>query len=181
MKERAFNARTDDVRAILAGATVFRRLLTKLPANRSDMAIHHIGRCHYSGRWTFYDENNNCHSCNGGIRSPFGAPGDRLWIREAWAGGTQLCAYKADGAAGAWMPDGNGGRNWWPHERLFEGAKSGFLLRKEYGDRWRSASAMPRWASRLVLEVVGVEVEKSPQGWAWVVTFRRDEFPAEAL
>ena len=168
MKERAFNARTDDVRAILAGATVFRRLLTKLPANRSDMAIHHIGRCHYSGRWTFYDENNNCHSCNGGIRSPFGAPGDRLWIRETWAPvptpGGYGCApdacereamriYRADG-------DRADLRQWSDGSPRWDG-------------RWRSASAMPRWASRLVLEVAGVEVEKGPEGWFWVVNFRR--------
>ena len=170
MKERAFNARTDDVRAILAGATVLRRLvrpprgegwrpvgkMIRTKADLSDPAFR-WDRAGAFGATQWVED-----------RCPYGQPGGRLWIRETWAPvptpGGYGCApdacereamliYRTDGA----RPDL---RRWSDGSPRWDG-------------RWRSASAMPRWASRLVLEVVGVEVEKSPQGWAWVVTFRR--------
>jgi hypothetical protein len=68
---------------------------------------------------------------------PFGAPGDRLWVRECWADPdhdvTFTPVYRADSAD--------------PHP-----------FRKN--QRWRSPIHMPRWASRLTLEVVSVRVER---------------------
>ena len=76
---------------------------------------------------------------------PYGQPGgDRLWVRETWA---ELCAtdelsgevdlaYKATG-----WPDGEFGPD-------------------RNGKGWRPAIFMPRWASRITLEVTGVRVER---------------------
>ena len=71
---------------------------------------------------------------------PYGQPGDRLWVREAWA--THVCFdnipprdlttrsihYQADG--------------------------------KVETGKYRQAFFMPRWASRILLEVTGVRVER---------------------
>ena len=64
---------------------------------------------------------------------PYGAPGDRLWVRETWAcldpSRRTVVLYKADESP-----------------------------LREYV--WRPSIHMPRWASRLTLEVTGVRVER---------------------
>lgn len=134
--------------------------------------------------------------------SPYGTPGDRLWVRETW----QTVTTPADRDT----------------SKLFyaadHGARPGFA---EDDWRWRPSIHMPRWASRITLEVTGVRVERlqdisaddaraegvdglPPQGgsneaqwrfrslwdsingkraswasnpWVWVIEFRRVEAP----
>lgn len=88
-----------------------------------------------------------------GIRCPYGQPGDRLWVRETFAllwpdlepVPPQQCnvEYRADNPT-AKYPGG------WPEE--------------EGGDldcpRWGSPIHMPRWASRITLEIVRIRVER---------------------
>ena len=80
--------------------------------------------------------------------SPYGQPGDRLWVREAWmdlegtgveptTGSRSRYAYRADTPAGSY----------------------GDETRKEYGLKWRPSIFMPRSACRILLEVVSVRVE----------------------
>lgn len=80
---------------------------------------------------------------------PYGQPGDRLWVRETWmdllgTGNERVtedrgrCAYRADTPAGSY----------------------GDEARKDYGLKWRPSIHMPRWASRILLEVTGVRVER---------------------
>jgi hypothetical protein len=83
---------------------------------------------------------------------PYGAPGDRLWVRETWQ---QVSPTP--------MRDwpGIGGRNcgpsrWNPACRIVWRA-DGEMPAKE---RWRPGIHMPRWACRLVLDVLGVRVER---------------------
>jgi len=76
------------------------------------------------------------------IRCPHGLPGDRLWVREAWAdlrgkGFDQEMAYSADTRPGS---DGDNAR-------------------LAYGVKWKPSIHMPRRASRILLEVVSVGVE----------------------
>ncbi len=75
-------------------------------------------------------------------KCPYGAPGDRLWVREAWAGDS-MCGYvyRAD-HPGADLARGE----------LDDGEQE---IRA-----WRPSIHMPRWASRLTLEVTGVRVER---------------------
>jgi len=70
------------------------------------------------------------------ISCPFGEVGDRIWVRETWARynidqDSHDMAYRA-------TPPGD-----WPEE-----------------GRWRTSIHMPRWASRLMLEITGVRVER---------------------
>jgi hypothetical protein len=78
-------------------------------------------------------------------RCPYGVPGDRLWVRETLRGGSEsLWRYDADDALVDANPDGDRYRiNW----------------RKPYDQRW-PAIHMPRWASRITLEVTDVRVER---------------------
>lgn len=70
---------------------------------------------------------------------PFGAPGDRLWVRETWASDVPGCdrglSYRAD------HRDGRGDGPAHPM-------------------RWRPSIHMPRDASRLTLAVTSVRVER---------------------
>lgn len=76
-----------------------------------------------------------------GLAFPFGRPGDRIWGKESWNyfGGEEYLyqqeinsvAYRASHSSSYWTPD-----RWWP------------------------AVTMPRWASRLTLEITGVRVER---------------------
>lgn len=103
---------------------------------------------------------------------PHGKPGDRIWVRETWAilGNEDGCCIdwkeklcKADessaariyrasceqrpGNYGLWsIPDD---ADWKPYTKdyLYEGA-------------WRPSIHMPRWASRILLEITGVRVER---------------------
>ena len=85
---------------------------------------------------------------------PHGQPGDRLWVRETWrkdAVGT-AAEYRATVDALDWALS-----------------------------RWRPSVHMPRWASRITLEIVRVRVERvqeiprcdATNPWVWVVEFRR--------
>lgn len=68
---------------------------------------------------------------------PYGVPGDRLWVRETFAPfSTGGAVYRAD------------------KPRFSPGAH------EVVGGSWHPSIHMPRWASRLSLEVTGVRVER---------------------
>lgn len=94
---------------------------------------------------------------------PYGAPGDRLWVRETFSQreGERIVAYRADGECGAWLGAGSD-RMWNRHGYVIEvetnrGPSWGLA---KYGGRWRPSIHMPRWASRISLEVTEVRVER---------------------
>jgi hypothetical protein len=76
-------------------------------------------------------------------KCPYGKPGDRLWVRETWRPqhpydlpGQEKPIYAAD-----WTPE--------EFEQIYG---------KTWG--WKPSIFMPRWASRITLEVVNVRVER---------------------
>lgn len=82
------------------------------------------------------------------VRCPYGAVGDRLRVREAWApfvgpDGRDYVAYRSTCAAdGSFLWIGNG------------------EIAQVQIPRWRPSIHMPRWASRLTLEVTSLRVER---------------------
>lgn len=129
------------VRALLAGTKTQTRRVIQAPARnmqRAGMCViksretghpwygDHVWSMRGSmGVWGDYTDEQFRSLC------PYGLPGDRLWVREAWgplAGGV---TYRA--TAFTECPD---------------------------GARWRPSIHMPRWASRLTLEVTDVRVER---------------------
>lgn len=86
-----------------------------------------------------------------GCRAPF-AVGDRLWVRETWG----LCAYgdPTDFYLGSVVTEGKGFLD-----------RYGIEYRADWGTNqesafWRPSILMPRWASRLTLEVTGIRPER---------------------
>jgi hypothetical protein len=73
--------------------------------------------------------------------SPYGVPGDRLWVRETWCQGAAFPIYKASCCD---EKPSNNTDDW----------------NKPVRDRWLPSIRMPRWASRITLEVMGVRVER---------------------
>lgn len=97
---------------------------------------------------------------------PYGVPGDRLWVRETHAfheDYLRQVGYAADGAWGSCGGDGDGGWEFARHgwiSGVAQGEERGKWVGRDYFGRWRSPRFMPRWASRILLEVTGVRVER---------------------
>lgn len=70
-----------------------------------------------------------------GFKNPYGWPGNRLWVRETWSE----------------HPDGDG--------IIYRASDPGWDDEKT-GLRWHPSIHMPRWASRITLEVTRVWVER---------------------
>jgi hypothetical protein len=95
----------------------------------------------------------------GGYRCPYGEPGDRLWVRETWRAeelddsGLDGVLYAAD-------------NQFLPIENTPEAAdawgKAHFNKHgNPYGSlAWRPSIFMPRWASRIMLEILNVRIER---------------------
>lgn len=142
MKERPILFNGEMVRAILDGRkTQTRRVIKPQPK-----LIESSGRWYWekaldvNGRplvdasrrwWEYYGT------------SPYGKPGDRLWVRETWRqcvhNGSECVRYRADDAV---LPK-------WPNG-----------YDKGYGGKWRPSIHMPRWASRILLEITDVRVQR---------------------
>ena len=77
-----------------------------------------------------------------GCRSPYGAPGDMLWVREAWR---------------AWSQYDD-----WPPSRLPPGVDVQYIadVSAPWASRYRSPRFMPRWASRITLRITDIRVER---------------------
>lgn len=94
---------------------------------------------------------------------PYGVPGDRLWVREAWRA-VERESDRVDGvlyaADGVFEPieDTMAAAERWVD--VYDNGK--------HGTGWRPSIFLPRWACRLVLEVVDVAVERlhdlTPEG-----------------
>lgn len=78
---------------------------------------------------------------------PQGKPGDRLWVREAWAGSVATVVASADpGDIGS--------------QRGMVAYRATYASNGCPFDKWRPSIHMPRWASRITLEITGVRVQR---------------------
>lgn len=176
MKERGMIFNAEMVRAILDGRKTQTRRIMSVQPESSEFGLRYITESSLAKEvgmyfWSLSD------ACGMKARSkpfacPYGKPGDRIWVRETWAtlGNEDGCCvdwegnlckgdessaariYRASceqrpGDYGLWsIPDD---AYWKPHtkEHKFEGA-------------WRPSIHMPRWASRILLEITDVRVER---------------------
>lgn len=178
MKERPILFNADMVRAILDGRkTETRRVVTdkRVPIN-SKCSVHWCK----DGEALF--DNPGWHDPKR-IKCPFGKPGDRLWVRETFAArvnhacGQDACdcgdvtvTYAADN-----------------EDRFFndDSSMGDFCIN---GRKIIPSIHMPRWASRITLEITNVRVERLQDGgdqdfwgeevwqqnpWVWVIEFER--------
>ncbi|HHX6580215.1 hypothetical protein [Pseudomonas aeruginosa] len=83
------------------------------------------------------------------ITCPYGEPGDRLWVREAWAADAQVDAIAPRDLS-------QGEPIWYPAD--FSVRQTGCSMISK--GRGRPSIHMPRWASRVLLEITAVRGER---------------------
>lgn len=87
---------------------------------------------------------------------PYGKPGDLLWVRETWAENLGTAARLGPCLAGKIIYRADYGDKCCGVAKL--DLASGECTHRV--DRWRPSIFMPRWASRITLEITGVRVER---------------------
>lgn len=131
MRERPILMSAPMVRALLAGTkTQTRRVVKGWP-------LEWVATGMFTREYTADPANDAC---------PYGKVGDRLWVRETWrrapgllgSGGnsTEQCEYRA-----TYRTYGDGDDT-------------------AHAPKWTPSIHMPRWASRLTLELTGVRIER---------------------
>lgn len=92
------------------------------------------------------------------ITCPYGRPGDHLWVRETWATPPYFDFVRPSdlqvGTPIYYVADGK--ESWGRHNELSSEATRSL---PEFWTR-RPSIHMPRWASRITLEITGVRVER---------------------
>lgn len=90
------------------------------------------------------------------LKCPYGSPGDRLWVRETWAPAKQGGRCSIAEATYACFPDGS---QKFKSGEYYQEAPKG-QLNWPSGWKWRPSIHMPRWASRITLEITEVRVQR---------------------
>jgi hypothetical protein len=154
MKERPILFSGAMVRALLAGSkTQTRRAVKQQPPAGHSFAGWCVSSTHRpdEGKATWAAGEGpfmrDCHR----VKCPYGKPGDRLWVRETFldtlgtgvehrdeSGLQHRYAFAADCVPGGY----------------------GDQARKDYGLMWKPSIHMPRAASRILLEIVSVRIER---------------------
>ncbi|HBQ7727997.1 TPA: morphogenetic protein [Klebsiella pneumoniae] len=146
MKERGMIFNGEMTRAILDGRKTQTRRPVKFPVHDKNLG------CELAG-----NELAGELSAGNYLNSAFGKPGDRIWVRETFQGPLfdydlmdsyskdptpfekpEFCVYKADGVPAPEFYDAD----------------------DELHCCWRPSIHMPRWASRILLEITNVRVER---------------------
>ena len=169
MKTRPIIFSTERVRAILAGNTTQTRRVVKFmhetPKLIGQAAEHRNLNAAYPARekgWVFWQSTRagdglaefTKKAYATGLLCPYGEPGDRLWVRETFTRG--IIPIKAKG--GLQLKLGPMARDGWQYAAWYDGDPDPWGW---FSDRKRIPSIfMPRWASRITLEIVNVRVER---------------------
>ena len=89
------------------------------------------------------------------VKSPFGVPGDLLYVRETFCIGAVVCSDSSDGGQEEWYIDQcKNDNNIIPYQ---------VAIQEDFGIEevvWKPSIHMPRWASRITLKVERVWVER---------------------
>ena len=145
MKERPILFNGPMVRGVLSGQkTVTRRVMKKQPC-RPPKLVENGGAnfwanpLYIQGAWM----GSQSHAC------PYGQPGDRLWVREAWAADAQIDAVSPRDLS-------RGEPIMYPADRAVRQTGCSMIA----PGKTRPSIHLPRWASRILLEITDVRVER---------------------
>ena len=145
MKERPILFSAPMVRAILDGRKTMTRRVVK---NQPPSFCPYLTRCGGDFRWGWSDgstvdfawhpRGNGADMDSMWMPPPHGIPGDRLWVRETWKPHTQTSVHS---------------------QAIYAAEYSNEKLAKAIGN-WHPSIFMPRWASRITLEITDVRVQR---------------------
>jgi hypothetical protein len=152
MKTRPILFQGAMVRALLNGSKTQTRRLFKLPSGhrwdelQGGMPSGNIECDKWPGTWHLSE-----------FPSPYGQPGDQLWVRESGLEHKKTQLFIHDATPGRWWTSKDGGR--------YGASYSADIPRSDFlrDHRVRPSIHMPRWASRITLEITGVRVERLQQ------------------
>lgn len=154
MKERGMIFNAEMVRALLDGRKTQTRRPVKFPVHDKNLG------CELSG-----NELSGELSAGNYLNSAFGKPGDRIWVREAYRFPASLDDVSPTGVGEMAVATGYR-KPWAPTFYEFTGTFSdgwkGFETPPKVSDagKLRPSIHMPRWASRILLEITDVRVER---------------------
>ena len=139
MKERPILFSSAMVRALLAGTKTQTRRAAKIDVTmgRESILAPHLGK-RYAPVYLLPENAIEAVAC-----CPYGQPGDRLWVRESFAH-----VYRTNTEPPARSPE--------DVAYMADGLKADPYV---YGT-WKPSIHMPRWASRITLEITSVRVER---------------------
>ncbi|MDZ0373591.1 hypothetical protein M2S12_24745 [Klebsiella pneumoniae] len=145
MKERGMIFNSEMVRAILDG----RKTQTRRPIKWKETRFTEIGEREDGSKWPWSEDAE--HACDFWHPCPFGAVGDRIWVREAFrvhsrATDVATLVYKASE------------RNSWTEQT--RRVPVAVCNKPVTPEKWTPSLHMPRWASRILLEITDVRVER---------------------
>ncbi|HIH9726466.1 hypothetical protein [Klebsiella pneumoniae] len=145
MTERGMIFNAEMVRAILDG----RKTQTRRPIKWKQTRFTEIGEREDGSKWPWSEDAE--HACDFWHPCPFGAVGDRIWVREAFrvhsrATDVATLVYKASE------------RNSWTEQT--RRVPVAVCNKPATPEKWTPSLHMPRWASRILLEITGVRVER---------------------
>lgn len=165
MKERGMIFNGEMVRALLDG----RKTQTRRIVKGADGAVKFCPECDINGKDIFVvlgeKDHTGMNPVLGAIACPFGTVGDRIWAREAYRFPASLDDVSplgvgeiavASGCKKPWVPvfyefTGTFSDGWKDFETPAKVSDAGKL---------RPSIHMPRWASRITLEITDVRVER---------------------
>jgi hypothetical protein len=165
VKEHPIIMRAHNVRAILSGVkTQTRRVIKPQPTHQLIEGLGNvtIGMEPADDGSVWYDA--DCINPGREVHCPYGRVGEHLWVKEKWSlveGARDETGRDPDAviyAAGGPQRYFNH-YNHTPEGQWDAGEKEDAVMVEVY-DRWRSPMFMPRWASRITLEIASVRAER---------------------
>jgi hypothetical protein len=152
MKSRPIDFRANEVNAILSGAKTQMRRIARPPAKAvflpDDRWVNDVDE---PGTAYLDDESGRLR-----IKCQHGKPGDQLWVREAFRAVEDPGADKADVRRKYRDEDGETVRISVDYR-----ADGGNRIMDKIGKpEWQSPIFMPKWVSRIALEIIGVKIER---------------------
>lgn len=148
MKERGILFNTEMVKAVLDGRkTQTRRVVKPQPYKHKFGSIGmSVWRWLYKNKYDFQDQQNWINHC------PYGQVGDRLWVRETTCIAPKNFASPDDSC----IPDKEGELRYVSYRA--DGHPEDAM--RDYKLKWTPSIHVPRWASRINLEITDIRVER---------------------
>jgi hypothetical protein len=155
MKERQILFNPKMVQAVLEGRKTQARRVMKIQPSQKDMKLmtltsttgnnRNVGKAYWckmsSDGLNIINDDFNYFTC------PYGILGNRLWVRETWK-------FFEEKTGQDWIVYKDGSKKIWPNIANLDWPQTGF------NGKWHPSIHMPRWASRITLEITNVRVER---------------------